>query len=331
MSLTEFFSTDGDADDFALPGDDQLAARLGLEDPAPEAAADPEPEPETPEPEVAETDDPPRNADGTFAAKDPEPEPELILGKFKSAAELAAAYQELESFKGRQSGEINELRRALEDRFTAIEQQAARPAAPASWDDLIDQNPAQAAKLAYEHGETLQLQRAAAAWEEVSPGAPELWAENIRMRHENEQRFARYDAALAPVQQQASASALTDGVAGLRAKYPEIADFIQGDQFASLAEQIPLAKKALLEGAPDEVVSAIETVYLIHRGRASDNLKDTARDVARSAAEEAQTMREEAFVASATATTATPRVSRADEYSAGWDDTDKVFDSGWNV
>ena len=120
-------------------------------------------------------------------------------------------------------------------------------------------------------------------------------------------------------------------MAGLTAKYPEIGEFIQGAEFAQLAEQIPLAKKALTEGAPDEVVSAIETVYLIHRGRASDNLKDTARDVARSAAEEAQTMREEAFVASATATTAAPRLSRAEELAAGWDDTDKVFDAGWNI
>lgn len=337
MSLTDFFGTDGDADDFAMPGDEALAATLGLTEPAepvveaepetvePEAAAD---EPEaTDEPEQAE-DDRPRNPDGTFAPKET---PELILGKFKSADELAAAYQELESFKGRQQSEIGQLRQALEERFTAIEQQAARPAAPASWDDLIEDNPAQAVKLAYEHGETSQLRRAAEAWEQVSPGAYDLWADNVRMRAENEERFARYDAALAPVQQQATTSALVDGVAGLRAKYPDIHEFVQTDQFAELAEQIPLAKKALLGGTPDEVVSAVEVVYLSHRGRASDNLKDTARDVARSAAEEAQTMREEAFVASATATTATPRVSKADEYSAGWDDTDKVFDAGWNI
>ena len=202
--MTEFFSDMGDADEFAMPGDDALAARLGVDQPD-----------AVPEPEVVEeaADDTPRNPDGTFAKKqadEPEAEapavaePELILGKFKSADELAAAYAELESFKGRQSNEINDLRRALEERFETLEQQAARPTAPASWDDLIDQNPAYAAKLAYERGETGQLQRAAAAWEELSPGAPELWAETVRIRAEMDERLARYDQALAPVQQHAT-------------------------------------------------------------------------------------------------------------------------------
>lgn len=330
--MTEFFSETGDADDFALPGDKALAAKLGLETDTPEpvqprddsgrfAAAEPKTEPEA---EVEAADEP-------EAEQEPEAEPELILGKFKSQEELAAAYRELESFKGRQSNEINDLRRTLEERFSDLQQQAGRPAAPDSWDDLILDNPARAAKLAYEHGDTLQLQRAAAAWEEVSPGAPELWADTVRMRAEMNQRLAAYDQALAPVQAQAASGALADGVARLRTEYPDIAEFIQNPDFGQFAEQIPLAKKALTEGTPEEVVSAIETVYLIHRGRVSDNLKDTARAVARTAAEEAQTMREEAFVASATATTAAPRASKADEYAAGWDDTDALFENGWNV
>jgi hypothetical protein len=335
--LTEFFSEDGSVDDFAMPGDEALAAQLGIGD-QPETEAAPEKprddqgrfaktEPEQPEPE------PEADATPEPEAAEPEttPEPGLILGKFKNADELAAAYQELESFKGRQSSEISDLRRALEERFATLEQQAARPAAPSSWEDLIDDNPAAATKLAYEHGDTVAMQRAARAWEDVAPGAPELWAETVRLRSEMNTRLAAYDEALGPVRAQADASVLQDGVRRLTGAYPEIGEFLASDEFARLADQIPLAKKALTEGAPDEVVSAIETVYLIHRGRASDNLKDTAREVARTAAEEAQTMREEAFVASATATTAAPRASKADEYAAGWDDTDALFDNGWNV
>jgi len=320
LSEGTFFNERGSVDDFVLPGDDERLARI--EEPvAEEPAAEPESEPEAapePEPETPEAE--PEEAAAA--------EPELILGKFKSQEELAAAYRELEAFQGRQSGELGELRRALEERLGAMEQQAS---APASWDDLIDQNPAAAARLAYQHGETLHLQRAVAAWEEMSPGSPQLWADNLTMRAELEERLGRAEQALGPVQAQANNGMLQGGVAKLVEQYPEVGEFIQTAEFSELAAQIPLARKALIEGTPDEQLSAIETVYLIHRGRASDNLKDAVRDVARTAAEEAQTIREEAFVASATATTDAPKRSRADEYAEGWDETDKVFASGWHV
>lgn len=335
--MSEFFSQDGDADDFALPGDDALAARLGISepdaDPAPEPVAEEAPVVEAEAVEPDATDERKRNPDGTFAKEEDEgeAEPPLILGKFKTTEDLAKSTEELERHYSDLQKELGSLRNELGEARREAQEVAARPSAPSSWDDLIDENPAQAAKLAYERGETMQLQKAAAAWEQMSPGAPELWAETVRMRAEMNERFAQYDQTLAPVQAQAANGQLTEGVAALREKYPDLTEFVQTPEFAELAKQIPLAKKALTEGTPTEVVSAVETVYLIHRGRASDNLKDTARDVARTAAEEAQAMREEAFVASATATTATPRVSKADEYATGWDDVDKLFDSGWNV
>lgn len=335
--MTDFFNEQGSPDDFALPGDDAILASI--------RADEPEPETETPEPVAEQTtvdepaDDRPRNPDGTFAKKedtDGQPEPELILGKFKSPEELAAAYQELESFKGRQSSEISELRQALEQRFTTLEQQAHQPVTPQTpvTQDLIDANPGTATELAYQQGNQAALAAAFEAWELEQPARAAAWIAQKQIEQVNAQWAERYnqlEQKIAPVEQRANTDALADGVGRLRQQYPDIGDFLQGDEFAQLADQIPLAKKALTEGRPDEVVSAIETVYLIHRGRASDNLKDTTAGVARAAAQEAQQMREEAFVASASATTTAPPRSRADELAAGWDDKDSLFESNWNV
>lgn len=340
--MTDFFNEQGSPDDFAMPGDEAVLAQIRGDEPeqaAPEAAAEPAAEAE---PENTEADERPRNPDGTFAKKQQEEEPqeELILGKFKTAEDLARAYQELELFKGRQQSEIGELRQALEERLESFEQRVQQPVTPHTpvTQDLIDSNPALATQLAWQQG-NIDLARAALEqWKIEEPFDAAIWVGEVRQAQreaERQRELEELRAQVAPVQQQAQQNELknelTVGISRLREQYPDLADFVQSPEFVELAEQIPLAKKALAEGTPSEGVSAIETLYLIHRGRASDNLKDAAKEVARSAAVEAQQMREEAFVASASATTTAPPRSRADELAAGWDEKDSLFESNWNV
>lgn len=334
--MTDFFNEQGSPDDFALPGDEAVLAQLRGDEP--EQAQTPEPAAETQPEAVEETGEQPRNPDGTFAKKD-EPqtdEPNLILGKFKSPDELARAYQELEQFKGRQSSELNELRQALEERLTSFEQQVQRPVTPLTpvTQDLIDSNPAAATELAYQQGNQASLAAAFEAWEEMQPARAAAWVAEKKMEALNQEwseRYSQLEQKLTPVQQQAQKNELAAGIGRLREQYPDLQEFVQTPEFADLAEKIPLAKQALEAGDPEGVVSAVETVYLVHRGRASDNLKDASREVARSAAEEAQAMREEAFVASASATTTAPARSKADEFAEGWDTKDQFFSDNWNV
>jgi hypothetical protein len=333
--LSDFFGETGDADEFALPGDQATLEAIAAQQ----------------EPPVEGTGERARGEDGRFVkadtaeeapaeAAEAEPEtpakPELILGKFKDADALAAAYQELESHTGGLRNEVGDLRKALDERFESLQTQVSQPVTPQTpiTQDLIDQNPALATELAYTQGNQAALAVAFEEWEAQQPARAAAWIASKHMEARDAQwseRYSQLEQRIAPMQQQAQGQELRDGVSGLTQKYPEISEFVQTEDFAALAAQIPLAKKALTEGTPAEVVSAIETVYLIHRGRATDNLAETSREVTRAAAQEAEKVREEAFVASATATAGAAVPSRADQIAAGWDDTDDMFKSGWNV
>jgi hypothetical protein len=325
-----FFSEQGDASDFEMPGDAKLLADLRGEE-EPEEPPAPEPEPtEEPELEPAAEEVPAADPEAlTETPSEPDAEPEMFLGKFKTAEELAAAYQALESLQGRQSGELGELRRTVDQ----IREQTAPQ--PQQYDadavsDHFAENPAAilpTIQQAYANGDMNLVWLGVHALSDTDPVGAEVLRSEIAKRA----AIAEMGETLAPMQQQAATGQMQAGIQRLTGQYPEIHEFVQSDEFSELAAAMPFVRQALTEGTPEEAVSAIEHVYLIHRGRVSDNLSETVRDVARAAAEEGQAMREEAFVASATATTATPKRSRADQYSEGWDEADKLFSSGWNV
>lgn len=129
------------------------------------------PEPEVTEPAVAEE----------VAEETPETQQQEapVVGIEDLRQQLAAAQARLEekdSFIGRQSSEVGELRQAI----TEMQQHLATREAPAAptmaiTQDMIDTNPALAAQSAYAQGNTQALEIAFEAWKDEDPFAASSW------------------------------------------------------------------------------------------------------------------------------------------------------------
>lgn len=288
------------------------------------------------EAEAPQTEERPRNPDGTFAAKT-EPEQEQAEAPADIHSEIETLRKRLadkDAFIDRQGNEIGELRKAFEERMEFLTQQVNRPAVPGSWEDLIAENPAAATKRAYELGDYETVRRAAAAWEELAPGAPELWAETVRMRREMEERFGQYEQQIQPLTQATLDQQTAQKVQAVAGKYgaDTLTSFVESDAFNSLVQEFPWAQQQLAA----DPAGTIESLFLVHRGRHADTLNRTVEEVARDTAEQAAQATQDAYVASAataTATTAVEKteaeqiaerftqraVSRSDAWRSGWE------------
>lgn len=347
--MSELWNEESDLSEFALPGDAERIA-AATENNAAGAVADNADNADTAveEPATAEastTDGRPRDEKGRFvpaagttstpetAPAEAEPElaqtPELILGKFKSNEELAAAYRELDAFRGQQANEIGELRRQVEQ----IAQQTA-PQAPqydaAAIQDHFAENPTAilpAIQQAYAADDRTLVYLGIRALEDVDP----VLAEGLRIEIAKRDAVMEMTEQVRPAMAQAENQEFQGRAQDLAARYPDIGDFIAGQDITALAEQFPLQKRAIVEGSPEDRFSAIESLYLIHRGRATDNLTDTTQRVARETAEQAAALREEGFVASATQTAGSSKLSPAKLLEEQWENQDSALEEGWKV
>lgn len=341
--MTDLFAEDVSAEDFALPGD---AAILGRETPA--AEPDPVVE-EAPAEPVAETEEPAkqerlRNEDGTFA---PNPVDEPVAETQQadeSDADYATRIAQLEQrladkdeFIGRQSQEVAEVRRLMEQ---IAEKQNETPAAPPVQitGDMIDQNPAYAAQLAYEQDNGVAFAQAFEAWKEEDPFQAAAWATGkqnelqlAELERKQEERFAALQATVAPAAQTAQVAQLNTLLAAADEKNPGLLAFVASDKAAALASEFPEAAQLLVAGTPDQKVRSLQMLHQIDRGRASDTLKVTEEQVAREVAVQGQQAREDAFVASASTTTSGQTLSKAEQIGAEWDAMEAPYKDGWNL
>lgn len=346
--MSELWNDESGLSEFALPGDAERIA-AATENNAAGATADTADNAPTAveEPATAEastTDGRPRDEKSRFvpaettptpetAPAEAEPEaaqtPELILGKFKSNEELAAAYRELDAFRGQQANEIGELRRQVEQ----IAQQTA-PQAPqydaAAIQDHFAENPTAilpAIQQAYATDDRTLVYLGIRALEDVDP----VLAEGLRIEIAKRDAVSEMSEQVRPAMAQAENQEFQGRAQDLAARYPGIGDFIAGQDIAALAEQFPLQKRAIVEGSPEERFSAIESLYLINRARTTDNLSDTTQRVARETAEQAAALREEGFVASATQTAGSSKLSPAKLLEEQWANQDSALEEGWKV
>lgn len=340
--MSEFWSEESDSSEFALPGDAALVA-AATGNSAAEATADSVDNADTAtEATVTTTEAPaeerPRDEKGRFVpaaddevgAVETELTPEQqITAKFKSNDELVAAYRELEFFKGRQAEEIGELRRQAEQ----ISQQTAPQ--PQSYDtdaiaDHFAEHPTAilpAIEQAYQSGDRALVHLGIKALDDTNP----VLAGELRSEIAKRDAIAEMDNRMRPAMQAAETADLQGRAQDMAARYPDIGEFLASNDMAALAEQFPLAKRAIVEGSAEDRFSAIESLYLIQKGRATDNLKDTSREVARETAEQAAALREEGFVASATQTAGSSKLSPAKLLEEQWANQDSALEEGWKV
>lgn len=243
-----------------------LQARYGQETtPEPEAA-----EPEVVEPEAAvAVEEPPaeplRDEAGKFT-NDTKLLEEHGLTQFKSVADALKSYRELQGLQGRQAQEIGEIRQQLQE-FAAVQQRQ-----PVSYDDL---DPADAAQIAWERGDTTATKAALEQWKVDDPFAAAVWVGNVQRQAEIAQLREEYAATLAPVQQRNQEQTIASAYHAVASRLPDINQF--GDAIMEAAQSAPEVVAALKSGTAQDAERVFENLYWLAKGRQADTVTAAAQ------------------------------------------------------
>ena len=285
----------------------------------------------------------PRDAQGRFAPEQPAEEPaaeepaaeaapeeeaapeieDPILSDYLSrfdgdqlAALKKAAHED--ALRGQQAQELGDLRSRIQE-WEAWGQQVQQPQFGATdWDSMIEENPAQAAKLAASQRNQYAYQKAVQAWDELAPGAPEVWAQNLVLQQQMHELVSA-------TREREGAAAVAD----LQNKYPDFNDM--ADTMQQIAPEYPYELQALASDDPRVVAKAVESLYLKAKGLRTDTLSARAQEIARKQTEAELQAREEASVASATRSHGEPPPTREEKLSEGWYADEDRLSSGWNI
>lgn len=354
--MTELWETP-DPSEFELPGD---AERFGPpSEGTTETAEQPEPVADNADPETVER---PRNPDGTFAKAEEETDasdtaateaPEgtetpaavdeklaNVLTKFgidptqatETELKLARAYREGEELKGRQSGELSDLRALREqiEQYQAEVRQAAQPAQPVYDNDTVEQwvneNPAQVAAQAtqaYNTGNRTLLAQLVAAWASTGDPAAEAFRwEVVKADMRTEQTQAQQAQQSAQQDWRTASTAFMD-------KHPDAKQ--HADKMLEIAPDYPEILSILQTGTETAKQQVLGFLYREAQARDADNRSTLNRNINAEAALAADKAIADAHVASSTTTVQAPKVSRADEIASEWDKERSPYDDGWNL
>jgi hypothetical protein len=319
-----------DPADFALPGDEEKIAQ----------ATEPSQEEESQTVETSVDTAPeerPRDEKGRFVSEETEveaveetpeeevpEEPELLAGKFKSPEELAAAYEEIQSYAGRLGSELGELRQLVQQPQQA-QPQVLDQAALAS---LIDERPDLATELAYQSGNQAALQIAFQAFSEEDETAAKLWATEKRV----ERMQAQFEQSQTQMTQSVQSREYESALETFAKDHPDIDE--HAGRMQEIAREHPFLADVLQSDNPKAKLDVFEFLYNKARGRASENLDEAARAVAREHAEQTQQVKREGILATSTASIPEAKPSIADEIADEWDKQNAPYKSGpggWNI
>lgn len=232
---------------------DKLGAGTEPETPGEETPAD-----AAPPPEQGDTGDQrPRNELGQFVTQQDEAAKPLA-GKFKSPEDLERAYLEAEQFIGRQSAEVAEARRLMQE----LQAQQSKP--DLGWlSELVDDDPYTAAEMAREAGDQAAYTRVMQSWSEDNPEAARLYHQNVELAARQQAMEQQLQQALQPVQQQLQDQRLAVGWRNVATRHPDVQQM--GDELAAAAAEAPELAYALQ--SPGQEERALEQLYYIAKAK----------------------------------------------------------------
>jgi len=254
----------------------------------------------------------PRDEQGRFAAQQPEaesqPEPEAaaedeekILGKFKSPDDLAKSYTELEDKLNEQGAELGHLRRLARDQQLYAQQQASDVQINNETVDWFDQqameNPQGAAVWAMQHDSSGVLyNRAMEQWYDASPRQAAAFERQLEMSAMAQAVDHRLSNVTLPLRERQAQQDFTDVWAEMQTAHPDIAD--HAEAIVEAAKAAPEVLAIMQTGTIDDKRRVVENLYYLAMGRQATSLSQAAQDMAAQQAQETQTAKAGAFVAS---------------------------------
>lgn len=309
----------------------------------------------TPEEPVEEAQDQPEERardplTGRFVAKEDTPEEPVeeqpseeatpsYAGRFSSPEELEKGYQHVEQWASRvqtRNSELEQQLQQMQQRLAEVEQRQSEPApVRIDWDELVEERPWEAAMVARQHNDVYHLQKAIEAWEELTPGAPQLWVQQVQAQAELNDKIARMEAQLAPAAQRFEQVEVTQSVAAalteIQQRHPdfeqlyddigrEVALIVQGGR--------PDLQRVFETGTHQQKVEILDHLVNAARGRRAGNIGELAAHAGRIHAQETEAAKAAATAVSAR--TNVPVANSPDEaLGAAWGDLNRRFDDGW--
>lgn len=243
----------------------------------------------------------------------------LLAGKYKSPEALEQAYLEAQQLLGSLRNDQGELRSQLQQLTEAVQSQ--QPRSVQDFEALLLSDPQQAALYALTVGDQAAYQRAKDEWNDLSPGTPALWEQNLRMQQRLAELEERHTALAAPVAEQQNTRVVAEAWRSLSQQIPDFENLqaarseIVGELAASGYDWVT---PALESGEKPKIEAALRSLTDLARARASGNLVDQARAAAVEHVAATEQAKREAIVGSAsTGMSEPPRKSLAD---LAWDD-----------
>lgn len=292
MSATEEFDWGTMTPLDATPDDEgQLVADESIPDePAAETATERPRDPET----------------GQFLPKEPDPE-KLWAGKYKTPEAAEAAWQEAQSLIGSLRNDQGELRSQIEQLTEAF--QTSQPKTVQDFESLLQTDPQQAALYALTVGDQQAYARAKEEWNQLSPGTPALWEQNLQMQQQLRDLEAKVTGVAGPVAEQQNLRVVADAYRSLTQQIP---DFEQlADKRSEIAGELAQsgfdwATPALESGDRNQIEAALKSLNDLARARASGNLVEQARVAAEAHVTATEQAKREAIVGSASTSLSEP-------------------------
>ena len=207
----------------------------------------------------------PATADTSQA--EPATEQELLAGKFQSPQELEQAYLEAQKLIGKQGNELGDLRQAVREEiqqaFPPQQQPQQVPLTDqvvSAFDDLIAENPGQAAQWALQSNQPMLYERAMENWYVENPKD----ATRFEMSLQRQQEAARAEfAAQASQAEQAQFLSAWDS---FKQQHPDLDQY--GQVMMQIANEAPAIAKSFETMTPAERAQWIPVLYDAARTRA---------------------------------------------------------------
>lgn len=322
----------------------EMADRLGwdipVDEPAPEEGSPEEAAEEPAEEAVTAPEGRPRNEKGQFVPAEtgapetdaPEqPAETSILDKYGGDVDKALkALEESQSYIGDLHRTQGELTRQLAELTQAIQS----PKPQQDFEALLESNPQQAAEMALAANDQQAYQRAVEEWNDLAPGAPQIWAQNLYLQQQMAELRQQVEATQAPLREQQQTQTLARAYQEVEQANPDFAQLqpvmstVVGELGAAGYDWIT---PALESGDPVKAKAALTTLVEVARARTAGNLADQATEAARQHVAETQRAKADAIVASASTTVTDDGQPQtpADRIWEAWQRQGVSIEDGW--
>lgn len=251
---------------------------------------------------TAPDDGRPRNPDGTFAKKEPEPEadPEIdaILGKYGTTEKALKALAESQSY----IGQLHQTQGELQAQLAELTQAIRTPRPQQNFETLLETDPQQAALYALQAGDRHGYERAKSEWNELAPGAPAIWEQNLQLQNKMAELEQRVQGVQQPIAEQQNLRVVAAAYQSVQQANPDFDSLqpVMSQIVGEIAESgYDWISPALDSGDQRAATVALKQLVELARARAGGNLQDQARQAAQEHVAATEQAKREAIVASA--------------------------------